>query len=345
MKNCFFITLCIFIWLFFSIGIVTDAAAEKFQDDGVSSLARKIENSYRQSVFIVNAYKKICTCNNPQVKEKPGGGKCLRNVGTAFPVDTKGHLITLRSVVNNADKVLVTTSNGTQVNAQILGSDYAGLISVLKIDGHNVSTPPKIKSMESINPGNEVFFLGVIPGMSLAANQGLICAIRPSDGTIEVKTASIPGTSGTPVFDKNENVLGLLAFQIDRNEKNTRIESNEKTYLVISLEYASLLAHQVINLVEARCGWLGLGICIKDCGENGVLIKKVIKGSPADKIGIKCKDRIITFNNITISGPHQFIETFTKTKPGDRVSIKIFREGSLLSFNVTLAERTNTIKK
>ena len=240
--------------------------------------------------------------------------------------------------------VIVTTCEGKQVKARVLGSDYTGFISVLEIDDNHISTLPPIASLESIHPGNEVFFLGVIPGMSLATNPGIIGTIRPFNGTFEVKTSGNPGTSGPPVFDKNKNVLGLLAFQIDNNDKASGTETAEKTYLVISLKYASVLARQVINIAEDKCGWLGLGICPKNSGENKVLIQKVIKDSPAYKNGIKPEDRIIEFNSIAISSPHQFIEAFIKTKPGDKISIKILRENKPLSFNITLDKRTYAIQ-
>ncbi len=250
----------------------------------------------------------------------------------------------MHSVVENAEKVRVITSTGEKINACILGCDYTGKISVLKIENYNISTLPKITSWNRIHTGNEVFFFGVVPGMSVAVNFGLINDIRPSDGIIKIYASGNPGTSGTPVFDRNENVLGLLAFKLDSTDSiSQKIPSKtQNTYLVISLEQALVLAHSVINNVEHKCGWLGLIICLKSSAKEVILVKDVIKDSPAFKSGIKPSDFIVEFNGIPISTPHQLSETITNTKVKDIVTIKILRGDKLLTFDVTLAHRPNS---
>ncbi len=337
MKKISLYFLCICMWFFFAESLSV-SVAETIPEKDAQALARIIHQKYKHGIFTVNAYKRIYSGNPSSKDETLKKGSWRRNVGTAIPIDDQGHLITINSVVEDAEKVRLIRFAGDKIEARVLGSDYTGRIAVLKIDDHLTSKLPKIVSLNHIHPGHEIFFLGVTPGMSVDAGFGLIKTIQPSDGTFCIKTTVNPGTSGTPVFDKNENLLGLLAFQIDTSGDSASSVPGEKTYIVLSLEYASALAHSVINNIEAECGWLGLCIDPTSSKKDGVLIKRVIEGSPADKSGIIPYDKIVEFNGVSISSLNQLSETFATTKAGDKVIIKILRNSKLLPLNITLAE-------
>ena len=318
------------------------AVSEPLAESNDSELASKIERNYRRWVLTVNAYSRIDRDIPLNEQKNTKKANFRLNVGTAFPIDQQGHLITIHSIVENAEKVQVITSYDEKINAQVLGCDFTGKIAVLKIDSSFIPPLPNITPCNKIRSGDKVFFLGIIPGMSVAVNSGLITEIRISDGTIVVTAMGNPGTSGTPVFDKEENMLGLLAFQI-KPDKGTSLhtlpeKSNEKnTYIVLSFEHASVLAHTIVNNYEAKCGWLGLSIDLQTPSKEGVLILYVFDGSPAYKSGLKPNDIITEFNSLSITTPRQLIETTTLTQAGDIVSIKILRNGKILLFDVTLA--------
>lgn len=324
-------------WLFFADALSV-SVAETIPEKDAQALARKIQQKYKQCIFTVNAYKRIYSGNPSSNKDALNKGSWRRNVGTAIPIDDHGHLITINSVVEDAEKIRIVRFTGEKIEARVLGSDYTGRIAVLKIDDHLTSNLPKIVSLNQVHSGHEIFFLGVIPGMSVDASFGLIKTIQLSDGTLCVNTTVNPGTSGTPVFDKNENLLGLLAFQIDTSGDSAPSTPGENNYIVLSLEYASALAHSVINNIEAECGWIGLCIDPTSSIKDGVIIKRVIEGSPADKSGIIPHDKIVEFNGVSISGLNQLSETFAATKAGDKVTIIILRNSKLLPIKVTLAE-------
>ena len=318
------------------------AASEPLAETNDSEIASKIQRNYGRWVLTVNAYSRIDSNISLNEQKNTKKANFRLNVGTAFPIDQQGHLITIHCIVENAEKVQVITSYGDKINAQVLGCDFTGKISVLKIDSSFITSFPNITSLNNLRSGDKVFFLGVIPGMSVAVNSGLITEIRISDGTIVVTAFGNPGTSGAPVFDREENLVGLLAFQI-KSDKETSFQSlpeksNEKnTYLVLSFEHASVLARTIVNNYEAKCGWLGLCIDLQASSKEGVLIHNVIDGSPAYKSGLKPNDIITEFNSLSITTPRQLIETTTLTQAGDIVSIKILRNGKILSFDVKLA--------
>jgi len=330
---------CACIWLVISVSDVSDVSAQTAPGTESDAFASKIHLNCKQFIYTVNAYSRIKPGVLVPKKHTAKNARWQRNVGTAIPIDKNGHLITLNNVVNNAEKIRIITHSGNKIRARIVGSDYTGSITVLKINDQHISTLPGISSLNIMRSGEEVFFLGVVPGMSVDVHSGIIKAIRPSDGTIEVSTTGNPGTSGTPVFDKDENILGLLAFQVDNNNVPSTTVPKENTYLVISLEYASVLARRVIINKESGCGWLGVCIDFTSSGKNGILISDVIKDSPAYKSHIKPLDRIFEFNGIPISTPNQFSDAFSTANAGETVLIKILRGNENLSFNVKLNGR------
>jgi len=298
--------------------------------------ADRIQKRCNACVFTVNAYSRIDddASGNEGTKKK-----WLRSVGTAVPIDENGHLMTLYSVVRDAEKVGIITHTGEKTPATVIGSDHTGRIAVLKIDPGLVMYVPDVVSINCVKPGDDIFFLGVVPGMSVSVCCGSIRKIRKCDGTIELTTSDNPGTSGTPIFDKNECIIGLLAFQVEADDDSVHADTADDVYIAVSLEYASVLAHRVIDEAKPKCGWLGVCIDLTDPGSNGLLIKGVIAGSPADRSELRPLDRIYEFNGVPVTTPHQFSDVFSRTKSGETVSLKIFRGDRRMSINVILTDR------
>ena len=171
MKNLslYFIGFCI--WFLF-IESLSVSLAETIPEKDSQALAKEIHQKYKQFIFTVNAYKKLHSPNLSSKKDTFKKDGWSRNVGTAIPIDDRGYLITINSVVKDAEKVRIIRSTGEKVEASVLGCDHTGRIAVLKINDRFTSKLPKIVSLDQIQSGDEIFFLGVIPGMSVDAGFG-----------------------------------------------------------------------------------------------------------------------------------------------------------------------------
>jgi len=316
----------------------TGVTAQTGESSDVKSCAEKIHYNCRKCIYTVNAYSHIDKSEQDSTITNVKRRKWRRNVGTAIPIDSEGHLITCQSVVKDAVKVKIITADGEKIPADIIGRDFTGRIAVLKIAPEHIHGVPAVTSLEQISSGKNVYFLGVMPGMSVDVNCGRITSLNPSDGTFEVKTDSIPGTSGTPVFDSGERVLGLLAYKVDANN-GTETVSEGNNYLIISLEHASVLAKQVIRKKKPKCGWLGICIDLTSINEDGILVTNIIEGSPAAKGKIQPQDRIYEYNGSPVRSIRDFSEAVTGSKAGDTIIIRLLRGSDRLAVNVTLSER------
>lgn len=284
---------------------------------------KSISEKFGQSVFAVNAYKKIQSSNN---EDQAKNDKWNQNVGTALMLDDLGHLITFKCVLGGANEIKLTSSDGKKFKASSLINNTSMKIAVIKINGS--FDPVSINSCgnEIIKPGMDILIFGVAKGDSFCVKSGTVSPKIPPDGAIIVDVNGNPGTSGSLVLDKNLNVLGLLAFQIEQTPDNS-LKSCD-SFVVIPIEHVLGMAHNIISSAEKNYGWLGISTVITKTPlqRNGVVVHKIFKNSPAEKCGMKINDYIIEFNGITVDSPMELIEAIRLTKAGDSVRLKINRD-------------------
>jgi serine protease Do len=293
---------------------------------------------YKRFVFTVSAYAKVGCDTTGKRTEKQA--KWRKNIGTAFPVGDRGYLITLNCVIVNAEKIEVTDSGGGRYGVSVVGSDSRARITVLKLD-HAAAVPsPLIKPVGAIKSGCIVMFIGSSPGGALSVTPGLVSAVRRRDGMIIVKVIREPGTSGTPLFDENGEVIGLLAYHLDEGSAERNHGPEKKSYLVFPMEYASLQARSIINRFEAGCGWLGVFTTI-----SALTVQDVVSGSPADKCGIKPGDRILEYNGSPVAVPEDLLRVAGTTHAGDMVRIRVMRNGEPRAFTARLSSHPDAVRK
>ena len=269
----------------------------------------------------------------PSLKTGENGTKKRRNVGTAFPLDNQGYLLTLNCVLKEAEKIMIQGNRGVKFDAVKVGCDETGRIAVLKAANQTPFSMPPIRPMNSMKPGSKVVFLGIPPGTNLSTMTGVVQSVHESDSTILVTVSGEPGTSGTPVFDETGQIVGILAYRLDGKENPAVLPSPIKTYVVFSMEYVSIVARSVIHNAEARGGWLGVSVAV-----NGGFIQNVVKASPADKCGIKPGDTIVEINGSPVSSPDSLVGVMSSTHSGETVRLKILRSGEPLFFTAKLSE-------
>lgn len=254
-----------------------------------------------------------------------------RNVGTAISLDDRGHLLTMSSVVQGAERIEILTPSGERKIAEYLGSDITGRIAVLRLSD-TPTEQPEIIPLHRLRTGQPVCALGVAPGMEVEDMIGSIADIRLGDGTVVIEGMTEMLTSGSPVFDEQERVIGLMAYRLDRTD------AASPAFLAISMEYATVLAHQLITGNGTLCGWLGLCIDLSFTGD-GISVKQVLDGSPAAKSGILPKDVIIGFNHITIESAGDFSDAVSRTAAGDDVMVTVRRSSAVKEFTIRLSSR------
>ena len=317
--------------LIFSFSMIVNAQTGTVTDS--IECAQRIHSNCRHFIHTVTAMKQMNVDSNGDTS-----GKWMKNIGTAVPVSADGYLITAHSVVKDATEITITDCEGESFNAVMVGCDVTGRIAVLKTERNYSGNIPAVISLSDIVEGSQVFSLGVVPGMKVEASCGSIKHIHHHDGAIEIVSSSFPGTSGTPVFDTDENLLGIIAYKVD-SEVSSGDSKEPESYIALAFDYATVLARRVIEENIPKCGWLGICIDLPNSNNGGIVIKDIIKGSPADQAKILPNDIIYEYNGLPASTISSFSEAFGKSKAGEQVTIKILRGKSRISVDVRLEER------
>ena len=280
-----------------------------------------------------------------QLPQSPDqGNRQAAGFGSGFIVDQEGYVITNAHVVDNAAEIRVSLQDRREYKAELIGSDKASDIAVLKINAENLPVV-KIGDSENIKVGEWVLAIGSPFGFEHTATQGIISALSRSlpDGNyvpfIQTDVAVNPGNSGGPLFNTSGEVVGV----------NSQIYSRSGGYqglsFAIPINVAMSIADQLRESGFATRGWLGVRIQNVDqtLAESfgldkpkGALVSEVTKASPAFKAGLQVGDIILEFNGKSVPVSSSLPPIVGSIKPGSTVDMQVLREGERRTIPVTI---------
>jgi len=290
--------------------------------------------------------------------DNPGGFsnrqpvKPRRALGSGFFISNDGYIITNAHVIRDADKIIVSTTDQKEYDAKLVGSDKRTDIALLKIKDKG-NKQVEIGDSDKVKVGQWVVAIGNPFGFDYTATTGIISAVSRSlpDGTyvpfLQTDAAVNPGNSGGPLFDLQGRVIGV----------NSQIYSNTGSFnglaFAIPINTAMNIAQQLKKNGKVSHGWLGVGIQTvnQDLATSfgldkptGALVSSVMKGSPAEKAGIKTGDIILSFNGREINKSSALAPLVGSLPAGTKAQMQVLRKGKRKTLNVTLADLDNMDK-
>ena len=277
--------------------------------------------------------------NAPQQPPNRGTG-----FGSGFIISEDGYVITNAHVVDNASEILVGLHDRREFKAELIGSDPASDIALLKLDAQQLPTV-KIGDSDDLRVGEWVLAIGSPFGFEHTATQGIVSALArslPNDTYvpfIQTDVAVNPGNSGGPLFNTDGEVVGV----------NSQIYSRSGGYQGLSfsipVNVAMSIADQLKDKGYATRGWLGVSIqnvdqaLAKSFGlskPEGALVAQVVAGSPAEKAGFDSGDIILEFNGRDVVFSSELPPLVGAVAPGDSVDVLILRNGEQETIEVTI---------
>lgn len=292
--------------------------------------------------------------------------------GSGFVWDTAGHIVTNNHVVEGADEVQITFSDGTMAVAEVVGTDPDSDLAVLHIDaeGYNL-VPVRRGRMEDVQVGMRVAAIGNPFGLQGTLTSGIVSAIgrsiRARDNfsipdSIQTDTAINPGNSGGPLLNEQGEVIGVNA-QI-RTEDGT----NSGVGFAIPISLVERVVPALIENGFYEHSYMGVSgntfspICAEDLGLprdlRGAVVIDVLPDTPAARAGLQdgtrdsgtryaliCPseaggDVIVAINGEAITSFDDILAYLQRnTSPGDVVTLTVWRDGELLDLDLTLAAR------
>jgi len=277
-----------------------------------------------------------------------GSGVIYKKSGNAAYVVTNNH------VVNGAKKLSVILSDGTNVNAEVVGTDVWTDLAVLKISGDNVTTTMDFADSDKIAVGETAFAIGspLDVNLSNTVTKGIVSAVNrqipmdvDGDGkndwnqtVIQTDAAINPGNSGGALINNEGKLIGINESKIAKATANVSAEgigfgipSNEVKIITEQLEQAGkvirpALGVQLVSVNTVDSDTLKSQLNFE--GKQGVVVRFVENGTPAAQAGIEKYDIITKLNGEDVkdvAAVRKYL--FEKTKIGDTVKVTYYRNG------------------
>lgn len=278
-------------------------------------------------------------------------------IGSGVIIDRRGYIVTNNHVVDGAQDIQVVLYGGTKLSAQLVGTDPADDLAVLKItppaSGLTVAT---LGDSSKLQVGEDVLAIGNPLGITQTVTNGIISALgRNVDeqngaiipNAIQTDAAINPGNSGGALVDMQGNLIGIPTLSAIDPEFNT--PANGVGFAIPS-NRVQFIASQIIQTGKvSHTGRAALGVSVEPVDpslaaqynlsvDHGALIVNVVSNGPADQAHLQAGDVIVQIDNTPVNDTSSLGDALLSKNPGDLVSVHVYRGNQQLTVSVTLGE-------
>ena len=269
-------------------------------------------------------------------------------LGSGVIVSPQGYILTNHHVIEAADEIEVALADGKKLRAKIIGADQETDLAVLQV---NDAKLPAITFGETdrVKVGDVVLAIGNPFGVGQTVTMGIVSALGRSglqintyENFIQTDAAINPGNSGGALTDAAGNLIGI----------NTAIYSRTGGSLGIGFAIPASTARQVMEQIVASGsvtrGWIGVEAreITPELAESfglttirGALIAGVLRGSPADKGGMKPGDILLSADSKSVTDPTAMLNIVAGLPPGRTVSVRVRRDQKEIELQVEVGKR------
>jgi S1-C subfamily serine protease len=341
----------------------------------VQTRAKTIGEIYREDApGVVQITARIITQQRDPLFGTPFGFPTEEKaLGSGFVLAKTGYILTNYHVVQQAQSIRVSFSNNDSLQAHVVGWDPSTDVAVLKVAAKSRALKPlDLGNSNSVRVGDAVVALGNPFGLSRTVTAGIVSALQrriqsPNSQTIDhiiqTDAAINPGNSGGPLLDSQGLVIGVNS-QISTG--NTGSQGNVGIGFAIPINTVKDVASQLIKTGKVEHASLGIdaqgvtpsfarlfGLPVT----HGVLVERVYQGSAAAKAGLRAGkydvvvegqsymvggDLIVGAEGIPINSAARLRDLISTKKPGDTITLEIYRGSTKQSLDVQLGRQPAT---
>lgn len=307
---------------------------------------------------VVNINTKATVAAGLFLLEVPSEG-----AGSGIVIDRLGHVLTNFHVVDGAQEIQVMLHDGSSHVARVVGVDPATDVAVVKVDSPPESLhPATFGTSHDLRVGQRVFAIGNPFGLERTLTAGIISSLNRSLPTktgrtiksiIQTDAAINPGNSGGPLLDSGGKLIGMTTAIASRTGQSSGVG------FAIPVGTLRRMVPQLIE--QGRVVRPDAGISRVFQSEAGLMVAALMPDGPAERAGIRGfrvvrerrrqgpfmaeteridrsgADVIVSVGGAPIQTADDFLSAVESRNPGDRVLIKVRREGFELDIPVVLA--------
>ncbi len=296
--------------------------------------------------------------------------------GSGVIFDTQGHILTNNHVVTAGgqnSQITVTLNDKRTYDATVVGTDPTTDLAVIKL----TNAPGDLKAIalgdaNALTVGEPVMAVGNPLGLAGTVTTGIVSALnrpvstsdqQPSDpfgqqqqssgepvvtNAIQTSAAINPGNSGGALVNANGQLIGINSAIASLGSSGGSSQSgNIGIGFAIPVNEARSIAEQLITTGKATHPYLGVsskdGVVPDGSAKRAAaVLTNVVSGTPADKAGLRVGDAIIAVDGNSIDGSLSLVAQIRERSVGDKVTLKILRNGQSQDINVTLINKPTT---
>jgi serine protease Do len=280
-------------------------------------------------------------------------------------VDGKAYVVTNHHVIEGANSLEVTLSDGTKLEAKLRGSDVWTDLAVLEVDGSKIETVAEFGDSDALKIGEPVIAIGNPLGATFSGSvtQGIVSGLERAipvdinqDGAIDwqaevlqTDAAINPGNSGGALINISGQVIGINSMKIAQS-------SVEGIGLSIPIKSAEPIISDLEEFGEVKRPYMGIQLQsvnevsayhqketlkLPEDVTSGVVIMTVDPNSPAEQAGLEDLDVIVEMDGDPIKDVIDLRKhLYNKKKVGDQLKIKFYRAGKLQETTMKLGGNT-----
>ena len=274
----------------------------------------------------------------------------VASAGSGVIVDAKnGYILTNHHVVDGADKILISLINEDSLDAEVIGSDAATDIALIKVEPLDLVDLP-IGESDDVEVGDFVIAIGNPFGLGHTVTSGIVSALGRTgisrDGYedfIQTDASINPGNSGGALVNMNGELVGINSAIISRTGGNVGIG------FAVPSEIARSIMRQILDFGEVRRGLLGVTITtIDEDGakalgaevDSGALVSNIEPGSAAEQAGLQVDDIIIKVDEKKIDNSLELRNSIGLKGSGEAVDIEFVRDGKSRTVTAILGQQS-----
>jgi len=274
----------------------------------------------------------------------------IHEVGSGVVYDaSQGLIITNHHVIDHADEITVTLTDGRVLTAKRVGSDPDFDLALIKVRSDNLPSIPFGDSSQ-LEVGDIVLAIGYPANLAQSVTSGIVgglhrtnIGIEQHENFIQTDAAVYPGNSGGALVDIKGDLVGINTAFIGSTNSNPGVG------FAIPVNMARTIAEQLLKYGDIRRGTLGLTIedptpaVLRDMKltgpQSGAVITKVDRGSAGERAGLKSGDVVTKLGEREVINAGFLRTRIALLRIGETAELMILREGKQTAIRAIIAER------